>query len=303
MTLQQLRYLVTIVEKGSITKAAESLFVSQPALSKSIADLEKEMHIAIIGRNNRGVYLTEEGTKFLSYARQVLEQTDLLERRYKDTAPMRRSFAISAQHYAFVVNAFVELLHDYGRDKYEFSLRETHTNDIIEDVRTGRSDLGVLYESDFNRSVISSLLNKADLEFRLLFTAAPHVFISRDHPLAGKKQVTLKQLQNYPRLSFEQGINNSFYLSEEPHSMSESQKNIIVTDRATLFNLLIGLQGYTISSGILSTDLNGDNIVSVPLVSKERMDIGYIVMKERPMSNICSEYIGKLQQYIRNYHR
>ena len=298
MTLQQLKYVIAIAESGSITSVAEKLLVAQPSLSKSVSGLEKEMGITIFYRNNRGVYLSEEGTKFLSYARQVVEQADLLEQRYTSKETVRKVFSISAQHYAFVVNAFVALVEEYGEARYEFTLRESQTHDIIEDVRTGRSELGVLFLSDFNRKVILRILQNADLSFTLLFTASPHVFVSRNNPLSKRDFVTLEDLKGYVRLTYEQGLNNSFYYSEELHSTEESDKNIVVTDRATLFNLLIGLNGYTISSGILSSDLNGTDIVFVPLQSDERMEIGYIALKDRPLSKMGKRYIEHLKNYI-----
>ena len=301
MTLQQLKYIITIAETGSITMAAERLFVAQPSLSKAVAELEKEMGISIFNRSNRGVYLSEEGTKFLSYARQVVEQAEMLESEYKSAPPPNRAFAVSSQHYAFVVNAFVELVREYGGDKYEFSLRELKTAEIIEDVRTHRSDIGVLYLSKFNREVVRHILKSEELKFESLFTAKPHVFVSRTNPLVGKKTVTLDELKSYPRLTYDQGVKNSFYFAEELHITAESPKNIVVSDRATLFNLLIGLDGYTISSGVLSSDLNGDNIVSIPLESDEAMEIGYVTTADWPMNEITLRYIEHLRQYIANY--
>ena len=301
MTLQQLKYIIEIAETGSITMAAQRLFIAQPSLSKSVAELEKEMGITIFNRSNRGVYLSEDGTKFLSYARQIVEQTELLENEYKAAPPPRRAFAVSAQHYAFVVNAFVELVREYGRNKYEFTLRELKTAEIIEDVRTHRSDIGVLYLSRFNREVVRHILQNEELKFEPLFTAKPHVFVSRSNPLVGRKKVTLDDLRAYPRLTYDQGVKNSFYFAEELHITEESPKNIIVSDRATLFNLLIGLDGYTISSGILSTDLNGSDIVSIPLESDETMEIGYIITGDRPMNTLTKRYLEHLEHYITNY--
>lgn len=301
MTLQQLRYVIQIAQSGSISTAAQKLFITQPSLSKAVAELEKEMGITIFCRNNRGVWLSEDGVKFLSYARQVIEQAELLEEQYKQSTPVRRVFAISSQHYAFVVNAFVALVKEYGKDQYEFSLRESRTYDIIEDVRMQRSELGILFLSRFNREVILRILQNDALHFEPLFTARPHVFVSRQNPLACRKQVTLDDLTAYPRLTYEQGLHNSFYYSEELHSTVESPKSIVVSDRATLFNLLIGLNGYTISSGILSSDLNGTEIVSVPLESEEHMEIGYIHTTDRPLGKMSRSYLEHLREYIKSY--
>ncbi|MDK8285262.1 LysR family transcriptional regulator [Dialister micraerophilus] len=301
MTLQQLRYIIAIAEAGSITSAADKLLVSQPSLSKVVNQIEEEMGITIFNRNNRGVYLSEEGLSFLSYSRQVVEQADLLENKYKNKEKQRRVFSITSHHYAFVVNAFVALVKEYGENKYEFSLRETLTNNIIEDVRTSRSEIGVLFLSDFNRKVILKMLEDADLKFTKLFVVKPHIFVSRKNPLAKEKTVELSDLKNFPRLLYDQGIKNSFYFAEEPQPIIDSNKNIIVTDRATIFNLMIGLNGYTIASGVLSSDLNGTEIVAIPLETDEIMEIGYIKNIDRPLSKICISYINHLKTYIKFY--
>lgn len=299
MTLTQLRYVVAVAEAGSISAAAARLFISQPSLSKSVGELEAEMGVRIFERGARGVRETEEGTRFLSYARQVVEQADLLESQYLHGTPPRRVFAVSSQHYAFVVNAFVELVRELGREKYEFSLREGTTAGIIDDVRTQRSELGVIYRSHFNREVIAGAVSRAELKFEPLFTARPHVFVSRCSPLAGRESVTLEDLAPFPRLTYDQGAQNSFFFSEEPHPTEAVDKQIVVTDRATLFNLLIGLDGYTISSGILSADLNGDDIVAVPLESDEEMEVGYLHLAGRPLSVVATRYLDHLRAYMK----
>ena len=290
MTLQQLRYIIEIAQSGSISLAAQRLFITQPSLSKSVADLEKEMGITIFYRGSRGVMLSPDGVKFLAYARQVVEQADLLEQQYKFGTPVRRVFALSAQHYAVVASAFIDLVREYREDQYEFTLRESRTYDIIEDVRTQRSELGILFLSHFNREVLLRIIRDAELEFVPLFTARPHIFVSTDHPLARR---------SYPRLVYEQGLHNSFYFSEEPHSTAESPKNIVVTDRATLFNLLVGLGAYTISSGIIHQDASGSRITSVPLESDEIMQIGYLHPKDQPLSRLGQRYLEFLQPYLR----
>jgi DNA-binding transcriptional LysR family regulator len=303
MTLVQLRYLIQVAESGSISAAAEKLFIAQPSLSKAIAELESEMGVTIFARSSRGVELTEEGARFLAYARQVVEQADMLEQEYKGGGHIRRVFGVSAQHYAFVVNAFVELVREYAADRYEFSLRESTTADIIDDVRLMRSELGVLYRSHFNHEVITSAVKKADLKFTPLFIAEPHVFVSRKNPLARRERVTLADLAPYPRLSYDQGLQNSFFFAEEPLITEDVDKSIVVTDRASLFNLLIGLDGYTISSGILSSSLNGTDIVAVPLESDERMELGCLQRHDRPLSALAMRYLELLQDYVSGYRR
>ena len=298
MTLQQLKYIIGIVNSGSINEAAKRLFISQPSLSKAVRELENELNFEIFRRSSKGISLSLEGTEFLSYARQVVEQAELLEQRYLNTKPLKRQFSISTQHYAFAVNAFVNLIKKLNIQEYEWTLRETRTFEIIEDVHQSRSDLGILYLNDFNRQVISKLLKKNDLCFHPLFRAEPHVFVSSAHPLARRRQVLLEDLEDYPCLSFEQGTYNSFYFSEEILSTAPHKKTIHVSDRATLFNLLIGLNGYTICSGILNSNLHGDNIVSVPLKTEEWMRIGYICSDKFPLSPISLSYISELKKLI-----
>lgn len=301
MTLQQLRYIIKIVECGSITEAAKQLFITQPSLSAAVKELENELGIEIFYRSNKGITLSSDGSEFLSYARQIIEQTELMERRYMGKEPSKRLYSISTQHYAFAVNAFVELLLALDVSEYEFTLRETRTYEIIEDVKNLRSEIGILYLSNFNEKVLNKILTENHLAFNLLFEAEPHVFISSQHPLSEQTSVTMADLGNYPFLAFEQGEYNSFYFSEEILSAIPRQKTIHVSDRATLFNLLIGLNGYTICSGVLSSDLNGDNIVSVPLITDERMRIGWIVREKAHLSVIALDYIEKLKNWISKY--
>lgn len=298
MTLQQLKYVITISKSGSMHTAADELFITQPNLSKAIKDLELEMGITIFNRTNKGVLLTDDGTKFLSYARQVVEQANLLEDIYKNKESIKRIFAISSQHYGFVVNAFVKLVETLGKDTYEFSLRECKTYDVINDVKDGRSELGVIYFSKFNSEIMKKVISSNGLSYEFLFEAKPHVLLSKNHPLANKERLTLDDLDAYPRLSYDQGLNNSFYYSEEPHALESVSKAIVVSDRATLFNILIGLNGYTISSGMISSSLDGNNIISIPLETDEVMDLVYIYDSDKPMKEITKQYLAILREYI-----
>lgn len=301
MTLQQLKYIITIVNCGSITEAAKQLYISQPSLSNAVKELESELGIEIFIRTAKGISLSSDGTEFLSYARQVIEQTDLLEQRYKNKKPSRQLCSVSTQHYAFAVNAFVNIISNLPSDEYEFTLCETRTYEIIENVKNFRSEIGILYINDFNRNVIMKLLKESHLVFHSLFTAEPHVFISINNPLAEKKSITLSDLEDYPCLAFEQGEYNSFYFSEEILSTIPHKKIIHVSDRATLFNLLIGLNGYTICTGVLNSNLNGDNIISVPLETNEKINVGWIVNEKVRLSNFAVNYIAELKRLISEY--
>ena len=297
MTLQQLKYVITVAETGTITEAANQLFISQPSLTNAIHELEKEMNIVIFNRTNKGISLSKEGEGFLGYARQVLEQAAILEDKYKRNGGGKKQFCVSTQHYSFAVNAFVDLIKEYGQEEYDFSLRETQTYEIIEDVARLRSEIGILFLNDFNQAVINKILKSYDLEFHLLFIAKPHVFISRSHPLAEKKVITNQELEIYPYLSFEQGEHNSFYFSEEIFSESERKKNIRVRDRATLFNLLIGLNGYTVCSGVIDKKLNGSEIIAASLADESDMRIRYITHRKGIISRLGNSYLEALTKY------
>ena len=287
-----------VAETGTITEAAGKLYISQPSLTNAIHELEKEMNLVIFNRTNRGISLSKEGEEFLGYARQVLEQASILEDKYKGKGGGKKQFCVSTQHYSFAVNAFVDLIKEYGQDEYDFSIRETQTYEIIEDVAHMRSEIGILFLNDFNEVVLQKILKSNDLKFHKLFVAKPHVFISRRHPLADHKVITNEELEEYPYLSFEQGEHNSFYFSEEIFSASERKKNIRVRDRATLFNLLIGLNGYTVCSGVIDKKLNGKDIIAVPLADESDMRIGYITHNKAVLSRIGTTYLEALEKYL-----
>lgn len=299
MTLQQLRYVIMVAETGTITEAAGKLYISQPSLTNAIHELEKEMNLVIFHRTNKGISISREGEEFLGYARQILEQTAILEDKYKRHGGGKKQFCVSTQHYSFAVNAFVDLIKEYGQEEYDFSLRETQTYEIIEDVARMKSEIGLLFLDDFNETAIRKILKSHDLEFCQLFVAKPHVFISRRHPLAKKEMITNQELEAYPYLSFEQGEHNSFYFSEEIFSPSERKKNIRVCDRATLFNLLIGLNGYTVCSGVIDKKLNGEDIIAVPLAEEKEMRIGYITHKKGMLSSLGQSYLEAVGKYLK----
>ena len=298
MTLKQLQYAVTVAETGSMTEAAKKLFIAQPSLTSAIHELENEYGITLFLRSNKGIEITPEGDEFLGYARQVLDQTNLIDERYMGRHAIKQRFSVSAQHYSFVVEAFVELLKNYEGPKYEFHMRETQTYEIIDDVAHLRSEIVILYLNRFNETVLRKTLRDNGLSFEPLFTAKPHVFISKNSPLSQKKVLSPADLKPYPRLSYEQGTHNSFYFSEEILSTLDSDKEVIVCDRATLFNMLIGLSGYTICSGVISEELNGPDIIAKPLAVDDYMEIGYILPNAIRPSHLTLSYIDILKRLV-----
>jgi DNA-binding transcriptional LysR family regulator len=295
LSLQQLRYFIEVAAEGSISAAADLLYVAQPTMSAAMKDLEARVGRALLVRSARGVTLTPDGAEFLGYARQVVEQVVLLEQRYLGRPPMRRLLGVSTQHYSFAVDAFVRMVKASGAAEYEFSLRETRTWDIIEDVRTLRSEVGILY-----RRVIDKLLRDSGLAFQPLFLAEPHIFISRSNPLAGRSRATLEDLAGLPRLTFDQGANNSFYFAEEILSTMSSKQEIRVSDRATIFNLMIGLDGYTISTGIISDELDPE-IIAIPLDVDERIEIGWIDHASIPLTDQAQRYLEEVRAVVAGF--
>ncbi len=300
ITLLQLQYFIEVAAEGSISAAADLLYVAQPTMSAAMRELETRVGRDLLTRSARGATLTADGVEFLGYARQVVEQAELLEQRYLGRPPSRRLLGVSAQHYSFVVDAFVRMVKATDAAEYEFSLRETRTFDIIEDVRTLRSELGILFRNDFNRNVIDKLLRDSGLAFHPLFLAEPHIFVSRRNPLASRSRATLDDLADLPRLTFDQGANNSFYFAEEILSTLSSRQEIRVSDRATIFNLMIGLGGYTISTGIISDDLDPE-IVAVPLEVDERIEIGWIGRTAIPLTEQAQRYLAELRGVVADF--
>lgn len=301
MRIQQLEYLERIVEAGSINEAAKRLFLTQPSLSNAVKELENEMGIQIFQRSSGGISLTAEGREFMTYSKQILDQVNLMNERYKNGQQRKQSFSVSAQHYAFVVHAFVELIKSVNANEYQFTLRETETQNIFNDLAQFKSELGILYTNGFNQKIMQRLFKENNLVFTPLFVAKPHIFVSRYNPLTSKSSVNLSDLEDYPYLSYEQGEVNSFYFSEEILSTLSHKKTIKVSDRATIFNLMVGLNGYTVSSGIISSKLNDDKIVAIPLNVDDDITMGWLKHRQVELSPLAERYLTMLKEHIKGY--
>ncbi len=306
MTLQQLHYVITVSETGSLNKAAEILYISQPSLTGSVQALENELGITIFHRSGRGMTLTNDGLEFITHARQVYHQYELLLDKYGNSEHIKKKFGISTQHYSFAVKTFVEMVKNFNIAEYEFAIRETKTREVIDDVSTLRSEIGIIYLSDFNRKIITNLLRANELEFHRLIECKAYVYIWRGHPLAGCSSIRFEQLSDYPCLSFEQGSDSSFYFAEEILSTNEYPRTIKTNDRATMLNLMVGLNGYTLCSGIICEELNGPEYIAVPFdyegdTSDGLMEIGYIVKKNVILSKMGTIYIDEMKKYLESY--
>lgn len=297
MTLIQLKYAITVAGESSMNEAAKKLFISQPSLSTAIRSLEKEIGIEIFKRSQSGILLTPEGEEFIGYARQVVEQYNLLDARYIEKRNIKKKFSVSMQHYTFAVNAFVEMVKQFGMDEYEFAVHETKTHEVIEDVKNFRSEIGILYLNEFNSKVLTKLFDEYGLEFHELLVCGVYVYIWKGHPLANEAEISLEDLKEYPCLSFEQGDYNSFYFAEEVLSTYNYKRLIKANDRATLLNLMVGLNGYTLCSGIICEELNGSDYCAVKLKSDEKMSIGYLARKGAAISLIGQKYLEEISKF------
>lgn len=302
MTLTQLKYAVCAAGENSFNDAAKKLYISQPSLSGAIATLEKEVEIQIFHKSKTGISLTTEGEEFIGYARQVLEQFELLDAKYIGKRESKKKFSVSMQHYTFAVQAFIETIRQYGMDAYEFEIYEDTTYGVIENVRNCKSELGILYLNDFNGQVLQKIFREYGLEFHPMFDCGLYVYMAKTHPLADRRQVCMEELMEFPCLSFAQGTHNSFYFAEEVLSTVPYKKLVKASDRATLLNLMKGIDGYTICSGIICEELNGGDYVAVRLDSTEKMTIGYLARKDARMSRIGEDYLAALEKFTSGNH-
>lgn len=302
MTLVQLKYAITVAGEHSLNEAAKKLFISQPSLSAAIHSLENEIGFEIFNRSKNGITLTTAGAEFIGYARSVMEQYEILDAKYISQINVKKRFSVSMQHYTFAVNAFVELVKQYGMDEYEFEVYETKTYEIIENVKNCKSELGILYLNDYNNSVLTKIFSESGLYFTPLLECEIYVYIWKGHPLADREEIALEELEEYPCLGFSQGEHNSFYFAEEVLSTYQYKRFIRASDRATLLNLMVGLNGFTLCSGIICEDLNGSDYCAVKLKSDEKMTIGYIARKDSVLSPTGEKYLQEIAKYQETIH-
>ena len=297
MTLNQLKYVIALSRENSINEAAKKLFISQPSLTTALKSLEEEVGFDIFIRNKNGISHTVKGSEFLGYAKSVIEQYDILDAKYISKSNIKRTFHVSMQHYTFAVNAFVKVINEYGMDEYEFEIHETKTYEVIENVKNQKSEIGVLYLNEYNRTVLEKIFNESGLSFTPLFDCSIYAYMSKKNPLAGRKEITMEDLDDYPCLAFAQGDYNSFYFAEEVLSTYDYKRMVRANDRATLLNLMVGINGYTLCSGIICEDLNGTDYCAVKLKTDEKMTIGYISRKSSVLSEMGEKYISELSKY------
>jgi len=299
MTIQQCKYILKIAECGSLNEAAKQLFVAQSSLSVSVKSLEQELNIKIFERLGNGVYLTEEGSEFIQYARLISEQSDLIINRYTENNICNHLY-ISTQHYDFVADTFCKLLNETTEKQYRFSLREMKTYDVIYETETAYCDIGIIAIKDKDHSIMERYINKKGLTFTPLFNAMPHVYIRKEHPIANHTVITKETLKNYPYVSYEQGEHNSSFFTEEITN-TYSDKHIEISDRASLMNVLLATDCYTVGTGIMPSSLNEKRILSIPFESEDFYTIGYILRNDKKISELTKRLIEMLNITAQNY--
>lgn len=297
MTINQLKYIIAISKVNSINEAAKKLYISQPSLTNALQSLENEVGFDIFIRSKSGISLTVKGAEFLGYAKSVVELYEILDAKYISKSNTKRAFHVSMQHYTFAVNAFIKVIRQYGMDEYEFEIHETKTHEVIENVKNQKSEIGVLYLNDYNKTILNKIFNEAGIKFTPLFDCSIYAYMSKQNPLAEQTEVTMEDLEPYPCLSFAQGDYNSFYFAEEVLSTYEYKRLVRANDRATMLNLMVGINGYTLCSGIICEDLNGSKYCAIKLKTDEKMTIGYIARNSSVISEMGQKYIEELSKY------
>ena len=264
MNMTQIKYVLEVASSSSMREAATKLFVSQPALSASISELEDELSILIFERTNKGISLTDAGREFVAYAKNAVSQYEILEDRYLSKDSDKEHFSVSTQHYNFAIKAFTALIKAYDPEKYIFAIHETKTRNVLEDVRSLKSEVGIISFSRANEVVLKKLFKEYGLEFTALMRRETYAYVWETHEFAGRSEISIEELSKYPCVSFDQSDDSNFYLTEEALADYDFKKRIKSDDRATTMEILSELNGYSIGSGMLS----GDEAILKGMVSK-----------------------------------
>ncbi|MBE5825747.1 MAG: LysR family transcriptional regulator [Butyrivibrio sp.] len=297
MTILQLKYVIAIDEECSMRKAADRLYVSQPGLSSAVRDLENELGIQIFERVHNGVVTTAAGASFIAYARNAVEQFEKVEEKYLNARNERPTFSVSMQHYTIAVDAFIDTVRDFDVDEYQYFIRETQTSEVIEDVKTMKSEVGVIALSDFNKNTFKKIFADASLEFHELFSRDTYVYLSHDHPLADREELSLEDLSDYPCMVFDQGDNTSFYYREEALATYDYKKIISTNERATSIELMLGLDGYAVGAAMLGAGETSSGIKVIKLKEEETLTFGYIKRKGSKLSEMGQAFVERLEAH------
>ena len=300
MTIQQCRYILEIVNRGSFNEAAKAMFVAQTSISGAVKSIEDELGIKIFERSNKGVFLTDDGAEFVRYASQLVSHADFITDRYSEPEKIDK-ISVSSQHYDFVAEVFGHFLSENGSGNFDFCIREVETRNVIDDVEKSFSDVGIIAIKDTDMGVMERLLDGKRIVFCSLFKTPFHVYIGRDHPLADRSRISFSELKNYPYITYEQGGHTSSMFTEEFSDKITSGKNVRITDRATLMNMLFITQCYTIGTGTMNySKLSGGNILAVPLDTAGEYIIGYIVRKDKKLNDLAQKFVDALADFFKN---
>ena len=298
MNINQIKYVLAVANSSSMREASTRLYISQPALSASIHELEEELGILIFERTNKGISLTDEGREFISYAQKAVGQYEILEDRYLSKDSGKERFSVSTQHYNFSIKAFTDTIRSMEPEKYVFSIHETKTKEVLEDVHSLKSEIGIISFSSSNENVIKKLFKDYQLEFVPLMKRDTYIYVWKNHKFASRKTISLAELKEYPCVSFDQTNDGSFYLTEEAMADYDFDKMIKSDDRATTMEIIAELGGYSVGSGMLSGDnaiLKG--LVSIKLKEEDPLIIGYITRKGITLSAYGKKYVEELLKY------
>jgi len=298
MTILQLKYVLAIANSASMREAASKLFVSQPALSASIRELEEELGIKIFERTNKGISLSDEGSEFLVYAKQAVSQYKLIEDRYMENDNDKIHFSVSMQHYVFALHAFVDTVKNFDNSKYVYSVHETRTDEVLTNVKKLKSEIGIVAYSKANENVLKKLFREYQLSFYPLMVRDTFAYVWYDHPLADKDEISIEELKEYPCVSFDQSSDSEFYLTEEALGDYEFDKLIKTNDRASSAEIMAKLNGYSIGTGIMTDSITlKDGFKTIKLKEDDPLTIGYIVRQNHRLSDIAKMYIDHLKTY------
>ncbi len=300
MTLLQMSYLLETERCGSINRAAQSLFISQSALSNAIAEVERELGITVFHRSNRGITLTDEGRELLSQITPIVERSRKISRYYSERkAENRVHLSIAAQRYPFCVKAFVEFLRMVEEPRAEVRLKEMEMSAVIGEVSAQQSDLGIIFLSDLTEHFILRILQEKHLTFTPLVSLRPHVFMRKEHPLAGQQTVTMEQLRRYPSVAFTQADSNLNYAEEVVvGTAADFDQVVYVSDRATIYSVIAHTNCVSTGSGVLPEGFGHEQVIAVPLQSQQEMRLGYITLQGVPLSDKGQEFVEILRKIM-----
>ena len=296
MNIQQLRYVVAIANSGTFREAAEKMYVSQPSLSISVRDLEKELGFKIFRRTSSGTFLTRRGMEFYEKAQDVVKGFDIFQNQYASPEEEKKEFSISSQHYDFLPPLMTEFSIRYPENK-NFRIFESTTVQILDEVAQGHSELGIIYLNRQNTKGIMQRVDKLGLEVVDLIPFHTHIYLRKGHPLAKKKKLVMEDLAQLPTVRFTQEKDEYLYYSENFVDTSSSSQMFNVTDRATLNGILERTDAYATGSGFLdSQSVNG--ITVIPLEDNLDNKMVYVKREEMDLSPVAEKFVEVMVEYF-----